>query len=175
MGRAVVPPCEIELEFADGVYLFRLNGPQRAELQRLCGFKANHPQYGLVDVPAGLGAIVSRVLKGRYQKGDGEGSWGHPEEGAWHDADLDETIRLGLIGGGKGLVNEQEVKVDAMRARQLVETYVRPFPRSHAWDMAAAILLACYQGFTPPAAKDPPAPKKAPPGKKKASSTTPAT
>lgn len=173
MDRAVVPPCEIELEFADGVYLFRLNGPQRAELQRLCGFKANHPQYGPIDVPVGLGAIVSRVLKGRYQLDTG--TVGFLEEAAWHDADLDETIRLGLIGGGRGLVNGQEVKVDALRARTLVDTYVRNSTRSAAWDMAAAILWVCCQGFNPPPAKDSPTPKKATPGKKKASSTTPAT
>ncbi len=174
MERAVVPPCEIELEFADGAYLFRLNGPQRAELQRLCGFKANHPQYGLIDVPVGLGAIVSRVLKGRYQKAEGDGTWGHLEEGAWHDADLDETIRLGLIGGGHGLVNGQEVKVDALRARQLVDNYVRPMPRAMAWDLAAAILWACCQGFIPPKEGGDDG-KKAGPGQTMGSSTTPAT
>ncbi|MBI1682389.1 GTA-gp10 family protein [Caulobacter hibisci] len=174
MERAVVPPCEIELEFADGAYLFKLNGPQRAELQRLCGVKANHPQYGPIDVPTGLGAIVSRVLKGRYQKPDGNGTWGHIEDGAWHDADLDETIRLGLIGGGRGLVNGQEVKVDALRARQLIDTYVKTAPRSQAWNLAAAILWTCCQGFVPPKEGDP-APKKETPGETTASSTTPAT
>jgi len=161
--RPVVPPCQIELEFGDGAYLFKLNGPQRAELQRLCGFKASHPQYGAVDVPVGLGAIVSRVLKGRYLKSDGT-TFGHPEQGEWHDADLTETIRLGLIGGG----------MEAVRAKQMVQTYVETAPRSQAWDLAAAILLACVQGFIPPEGKGTDPPKKAKPAKTMDGSTTPA-
>lgn len=159
--RPVVPPCQIDLDFGDGTYLFKLNGPQRAELQRLCGVKANHPQYGEVVIPTGLGTILTRVMKGRYLNGGK--TFGHPEQGEWHDADLTETIRLGLIGGG----------MDAVNARRMIETYVETAPRARAWDLAAAILWACVQGFVPPAAKGADPPKKAKAGKTMASSTTP--
>ncbi len=54
--RAPVAISEVELEFGDGRYLFRLNLPQLAELQTKCG--------------AGLGAIFKRVSAGDWQTSD---------------------------------------------------------------------------------------------------------
>lgn len=61
---------EVELEWADGEFLFALKGKQIEELQRVCG-----------DV--GFGVIFQRLMLGTWSLGD-----------------IQHTIRLGLIGGG---------------------------------------------------------------------------
>lgn len=128
-----MPVTEIELKFADGDYLFALKLPQLAELQQKTG--------------AGIFALYGRVLRGRYVI-NGE-IVGIAHEGDAHAVDLYETIRLGLIGGGRGVVDGQEVEVSALRARQLVETYVHPAPMREAWSIAAAILTAKIEGYDP--------------------------
>lgn len=134
----------LELEFGDGSYLFDLKLPQLAELQRLRD--------------AGIFKIYGRVLRGRYLLG------GEPvavaEDGEAFAEDLYETIRLGLTGGGKGIVNGQEVAVSSIRARQLVETYCHPAPLRECWTIAAAVLGARVEGYSPP--KDEPAQEPAP-------------
>ena len=135
---------EIELAFADGDYLFALKLPQVMELQRLCG--------------AGIFAIYSRVMKGRAFIENQ--SFGLPHEAEAFQDDVYETIRLGLIGGGKGIVNDQEVEVSALRARQLLETYAHPVPLKDMWHLAAAILYAKVEGYEPQKkSPDEPAPK----------------
>jgi hypothetical protein len=124
---------QVELKFADGDYLFALKLPQLAELQDKCG--------------AGIFAIYGRVLKGRFVLG--EEIVGMAHEGEAYASDLYETIRLGLIGGGKGMVDGKEVEVSALRARQLVETYVHPAPLREAWSIAAAILTVKIEGYDP--------------------------
>lgn len=74
---------------------------------------------------AGLGEIAQRLFSGR-----------------WYAADVVETIRLGLVGGG----------LPAVRARELIETYVdgRPIadPRdvNNALAVAQAVMGAAYCG-----------------------------
>jgi hypothetical protein len=124
---------EIDLEFADGTYSFALKLPQILELQRVCG--------------AGIFAIYGRVLKGRYLL-NGQ-SFGAPHECEAFADDVYATIRLGLIGGGGGLVNGQTVEVNALRAKQLVETYAHTAPLAEPWAIAAAILSAKIEGYEP--------------------------
>jgi hypothetical protein len=125
---------EIELSFADGDYLFSLKLPQIAELQRVCG--------------AGIFTIYGRVLKGRYML-DGQ-VLGLPHESDAFATDVYETIRQGLIGGGRGVVNGEEVTVSPIRARQLLEAYVYPpAPMKAAWDIAASVLSALIEGYEP--------------------------
>lgn len=147
---------DIELEFADGSYLFALKLPQILELQRLCG--------------GGVFAIYGRVLKGRYMLAGQE--FGAPHEGEAFVHDIMETIRLGLIGGARGVVNEQEVEVSTLRAKQLVETYAHPpaAPLKDSWAIAAAVLSALIEGYEPQK-KSPPAPAKV--KRKKVSSPQP--
>lgn len=122
----------IDLAFADGEYRFALGLEQINELQNACG--------------DGIGAIYARVLQGRVAS---DVTVGHPGYGAYKLADLVETVRQGLIGGGQGLVNEQPVKVEAMRANQLVANYLHAMPLSKQWDLAAAILYAKVEGYEP--------------------------
>jgi hypothetical protein len=128
-----MPVTDIELKFADGDYLFALKLPQLAELQQKTG--------------VGIFALYGRVLRGRYVI-DGD-VVGMAHEGTAYDTDLFETIRLGLIGGGRGVVDGQEVQVNALRARELVERYCHTAPLRESWSVAAAILTAKIEGYDP--------------------------
>lgn len=148
-------PSSIVLAFGDGDYLFRLGMVQLAELQTKCG--------------AGLGRIFARVVKGRYLALDGA-TIGDPTEAEWYTADLYETVRLGLIGGGEGTVNDAPVKVGPVDAKRLADSYVTGRPWKEAWAIAAAVLTACVEGYRPP---ETPTVKKAEPAKRKGGSTSP--
>jgi hypothetical protein len=152
----MTPQTALELKFADGDYLFDLKLPQLAELQEKRG--------------CGIFKLYGRVIKGRFLVG--EESIALPEEGEAFAEDIFEVIRLGLIGGGKGVVDGREVAVSALRARQLVESYCHNAPLREPWAVAAAVLAARVEGFTPPEDK-----KKASPvgssGQRKRRSTSP--
>lgn len=137
----MTPQTALELKFADGDYLFDLKLPQLAELQRLR--------------ECGIFKLYGRVLKGRFLMGDNPVALA--EEGEAFAEDMFEVIRLGLIGGGKAMVNGEEAVVSPLRARQLVETYCHPAPLMESWSIAAAVLAARIHGFEPPTVK-----KKAP-------------
>jgi hypothetical protein len=134
----VTPQTALDLHFADGDYLFDLKLPQLAELQekRKCG----------------IFALYGRVLKGRYVLGDQTIALAN--EGEAHAEDLFETIRLGLIGGGRGMVDGKEVTVSAIQARTLVERYCHAAPLRESWAIAAAVLAARVEGYSPPGETD---------------------
>lgn len=121
---------EVELFFGDGTYLFRFGLKQFAEHDEKCG---------------PLGAVFARVLAGRGQVMGTD--VGFSTMAAYRYADLRETVRLGLIGGAQGEVDEKPVKVDAVRALKLVERYVDGQPTEDTWKLAAAILTAVCQGY----------------------------
>lgn len=128
----------IDLAFADGTYRFALGLAQIHELQSKC------------DV--GIGGLYARVLQGRVMD---DVSVGHPGYAAYRFVDLVETIRQGIIGGGRAWVDGQETTVGPMRANELVERYVLAdgIPLMEAWNLAAAILHAKIDGFVPPDAE----------------------
>lgn len=119
--------------FADGEYTFQLLLPEIGELQKKTG--------------VGLGKLYARLLSGRYVDKEA-GSFGYPPEAEWAVADLLETIRLALIGGGKGTVNGSMVTVDPPKALDLMATYCYPArPLNEAWTLATAILTAAVEGL----------------------------
>ena len=130
----------IELEFADGSYIFKLPLAQIHELQRKCAEDSG--------VPSGIGAIFARVLKGCIQVGSEVML--RPDSAEFFVTDVIETIRQALIGGGEGVVNGQPVKVTPAVANRLVQTYVLERPLAESWSVAAAILGACVVGYDPP-------------------------
>jgi len=138
------PATSLELEFADGEYSFALHLPQLAELQE--------------KRKTGVFKLYARVMAGRFLTDTGE-AVGHPQLGEAFAEDIYETIRLALIGGGKGLVDGREVAVSALAAKRLLDTYVIPAPLMESWGIAAAILGAKIVGYTPQK-KSPPPPKK---------------
>ena len=139
--------CQIDLEFADGEYTFALPLPQIDELQTKCGI--------------GIGGLFARVYKGYHRVGDEIVQV--PDHAEFYASDIVETIRQGLIGGGKGIVDGAEVKVTPAIANRLVANYVLVKPLSKGWSTAASILAACIVGYEPP--------KKAPPAEGPAKQT----
>lgn len=148
----------IELEFGDGQYTFALPLAQINELQR--------------KTDAGIGKLYGRLLKGCVQVGEGEFNL-IPALAEFYALDVVETIRHGLIGGGKGVVNGEEIAVTPLIANRLVETYVLGRPLKEAWSVAVTVIGVCIQGYDPPK-KDQPAKERATRTRKKAASTTPA-
>jgi hypothetical protein len=132
----------IDLDFADGVYTFRLPLPQVDELQRKTGI--------------GIGGLYARVLRGQYVTPDG-GKFGLPLEAEFRLEDLRETIRQGLIGGRQGIVDGVDVEVTPALVRSLMDAYVYPAqPMVEAWKLATAILSACVDGYEDPDQKKTP-------------------
>lgn len=127
-------PASIDLDFADGTYTFALPVPQIQELQRKCNI--------------GIGGLYARVLKGHAEV---EGRLVQvPHLAEFYIEDITETIRHGLIGGAKGMVNEAEVEVSPALANKLVATYVAGKPITDYWSLAASILIATVHGYDPP-------------------------
>lgn len=126
----------VDLAFADGAYTFRLPMRGIIAVEQKCG---------------PIGEVYARTLAGRYATGGN-----HivvPTEGRYRMADLVEVIRQGLIGGNKGLVDGQEIAVSSILANHLIDTYVLPDhdnPVARAWELAAAILFTCVEGYEPP-------------------------
>jgi hypothetical protein len=151
----------IDIIFADGEYTFSLPAPRIEELQRKTGI--------------GIGAMFKRLLAGVLQIGDKV--FLDPNQAEFYYADIVETIRQGLIGGGRGVVNGEEVKVTPPLAEQLMKNYVLDRPIGDSWSLAATIVGACIHGYDPPKKEEPGldpgvAPKKKSGAKKKAGSTT---
>lgn len=69
--------------------------------------------------------------------------------GGWSIHDVVETIRQGLIGGGKGEVNGQPIEVTALRANSLIENYVDGHAIAEHHITAKAIIAALYVGYAP--------------------------
>lgn len=67
----------------------------------------------------GIGAICRRVFKGEFSQ-----------------AEVLETLRLGLIGGG----------IAPNRAADLVKTYAEPYPLDATYPVAVAVLEALWFG-----------------------------
>lgn len=124
----------IDLEFADGEYTFALPLPQINELQTKCGI--------------GIGGLYARVIKGHVLI-QGE-LYQDPAHAEFFVQDIVETLRQGLIGGGKGMVDGAEVQVSAAVANRLIQNYVAGHPLKPFWAIAASVLTACVMGYDPP-------------------------
>lgn len=124
----------------DGTYRLWLPLPQAQELEAKCGFTDDQG----VRRPRGILAIYGAVARGRYEL---EGrSVGFAVEGAATIAECRETIRLALVGGGTAIVDGVQVKVDAARAKQLVDNYLAPAAVEQSWDLAYLVLHTLVHG-----------------------------
>lgn len=124
----------IDLEFGDGQYTFALPLVQINELQRKTGI--------------GIGGLYARTLKGITRVGNE--TMLVPGQAEFYALDVIETIRHGLIGGAKGIVNGEEVQVTPLIANKLIDAYVLGQPLVEAWKSATTILFATIMGYTPP-------------------------
>lgn len=139
---APVPDNFIVLEWADGEYEFRLPVGQLAELQSKCG--------GGPGLSVGVGRIYARLHAGRYVDRLTGDVVLNPLEADFRFEDVVEVIRLGLIGGNRGVVNAQPVQVPPTKALQLIRDYVYTRPLLENWKVASAILSAFLIGYTDP-------------------------
>lgn len=125
---------EVELPFGDGVYRFRLGMREILELER--------------KREVGIGGLHARLLAGRF--GTAAESIGALDRAEYRIGDVVDVIRQGLIGGGKGVVDEIEIDVSPAIAAALIETYVvgpDRQPLGRAWDIAVAITGALISGY----------------------------
>jgi hypothetical protein len=148
----------LELKFGDGEYRFDLKLPQLAELQEKCG--------------VGVGAIRARLGAGRYLLKATGAPYGNPDEARFTAEDIYHSIRLGLIGGGGGIVDGRPVTVGGSEAKILADRYVLGRPLAEAWTVAYAVLAARVDGYAPAVEAAPPKKAKAP-RRKTAGSTSP--
>ena len=118
-------------DFADGTYRFWLPLPQAFELQRSADVSIIEFEQALRD---GVGQ-------------DADGKFAFLGGGAVSVKAILEVVRLGLIGGGFGMVQGEEIEVGPLRAKELLETYVYPArPLSEAAALAYHIAYAAVFG-----------------------------
>lgn len=153
--------ASIDLEFADGSYHFALLLPQLVELEDKC---ATVDSAG-VRRRKGVVAIYSDLIAGLAVQ-DGQ-IIAVPQIGVASAYEAREVIRLALIGGGRGIVDGQEIRIDATAALKLVQNYIDAAPIVARWTLAAAILKAAVEGYEPPKAE----PAKAPAARKRTRKT----
>ena len=141
----------IERRFGAGTYLLWLDLPRAAAIERAAD--------------CGLMKVAGDVFTGRIHGADGGGAMTH---GIVSPRILIEVVRQALIGGGRGMVDGEVVKVDPQEAASLLEFYGPPSrPVSELWDIATIILYAAVQGVEPPDAPlfDPPDGFRVPPAR----------
>jgi hypothetical protein len=131
----------ITLPFADGEYAFDLPLAQIKELER--------------SAQCGIAAVYGRVSRGRLLFANGSPDFAQidiadPFNASFMESDVLDTIRLGLIGGGGGVVDGEEVRVGPTRAQELVVRYVIGQPLADAWMIAFAVLGARMHGVAVP-------------------------
>lgn len=124
----------VTFAFADGEYRFWLPLPEVVELERKTG-------SSILAIEERLRAAIGA---------DGSQDEANPlfvflGGGTATVADVRETLRLALQGGGGGLVDGEQIEVGPIRARQLVDAYVypaRPFGENvvQAWRVLHAAI-----------------------------------
>ncbi|KQN19436.1 hypothetical protein ASE86_13270 [Sphingomonas sp. Leaf33] len=122
---------DLWMDVFDGTYRFFLPIALDRELEEKCNGRA-------------IIAIYGSVARGRYEL-EGK-SVGFSVEGAASLHECLETIRLALIGGGTAIVDGMQVRIDATRAKQLVDVYLAPAPVEASWDLAYMILHTLVHG-----------------------------
>lgn len=80
----------------------------------------------------GIGAIYKRVVTGAY-----------------YATDISQLVRLGLVGGGSGVVGSDDVLVTDRMAADLVATYLEAMPMADRWAIASACIAAAMIGVDP--------------------------
>lgn len=128
---------EVDLPCFGGIYTFRLGLAQIRELESKCD--------------AGIGAIYARTLRGRYGLEENEI---YPIQGDYRFSELAEVIKQGLIGGKHAYIDGADELVSSARAAELIQNYVLDgqdrMVLRQTWALAAAVLSALIEGYTPP-------------------------
>ena len=131
----------VSLDFANGNYRFWLPLPQVFELERLGGVKlpdGSTRNKSILTMFDELDQCLDRYVDGSVVFVGG---------GPAIVNDINQIIRLGLIGGGGGMVSGEPVKISPLDAQRLVAEYSYPArPISECVGVAWAILHAAING-----------------------------
>jgi hypothetical protein len=138
------------------VYRFHLRPKQVEALEQACAYEGKRGEI----TPLGIGAIFSRVAKGRAFLSNGDIDWGNVTEAEILASEITqrdcvETIRQALIGGNRAIIAGEVQPVSPTRASQLIDAYVVSQPVEDAWHYAFATLGALIYGVEAPPAEEP--------------------
>lgn len=92
---------------------------------------------------------IKRIVEIEAKAGYIDGVKHRLMHGGFGVQDVVETIRQGLIGGGKGFVSGVEVTVGDLKANSLIDNYVDDKPLAENHITARAIIAALYVGYSP--------------------------
>lgn len=128
---------EIELEFGDGLFLFRLPALYVDRLQKERGYDVTWPDGAQGKKPKPFGQIFREHMTGDYDLLDSMA-----------------VIKLGLTAGKGGMVAGERKDLDPTKARMLAEEVANLWPAEQIYLFAATILRACTYGYTPTMRED---------------------
>lgn len=122
--------AEVELEFGDGAYTFRLPPVYVDRIQRQRGFDVTWPDGAVGKRPKPIGMIALEIMNGQFDL-----------------LDCIAIIVAGAQAGGMKVVDGEAVKLNATQARLDVEDILSTMPISEVQNIAAAIIRACWYGY----------------------------
>lgn len=122
--------AEIELEFGDGLFLFRLPALYIDRLQKERGYDVTWPDGAVGKKPKPFGQIFREHMTGDYDVLDSLA-----------------VIKLGLTAGAGGVVAGETVKLDPTKARMEAEKVAASWPIEQIYLFASTILRACTYGY----------------------------
>ena len=128
---------EIELEFGDGLFMFRLPALYIDRLQKERGYDVTWPDGAQGKKPKPFGQIFREHMTGDYDLLDSMA-----------------VIKLGLTAGKGGIVAGASVNLDPTKARLKSEEVANLWPAEQIYLFAATILRACTYGYTPTTRED---------------------
>lgn len=122
--------AEIELEFGDGQFRFRLPPVYVDQIQKRRGYEVTWPDGAVGKRPKPIGMIAQEIMAGQFDA-----------------LDCLEIIKSGLIAGGGGVVAGEDVELNPTKARMMMEDVTATWPLSEIHLFAQAILGACWYGY----------------------------
>lgn len=128
---------EIELEFGDGQFMFRLPALYIDRLQKERGYDVTWPDGAQGKKPKPFGQIFREHMTGDYDVLDSMA-----------------LIKLGLTAGKGGVVAGARKELDPTKARMMAEEVAALWPIEQIYLFATTILHACTYGYTPTARED---------------------
>ncbi len=128
---------EIELEFGDGLFQFRLPALYVDRLQKERGYDVTWPDGAQGKKPKPFGQIFREHMTGDYDLLDSMA-----------------VIKLGLTAGKGGIVAGDTVSLDPTKARMMAEEVAASWPAEQIYLFAATILRACTYGYSPTVMED---------------------
>lgn len=122
--------AEIELEFGDGQFRFRLPPVFIDQIQKRRGYEVTWPDGAIGRRPKPIGMMMQEIMSGQFDA-----------------LDCLEIIKQGLIAGGGGVVAGEDVELNPTKARMMMEDVTATWPLEEVHLFASAILRACWYGY----------------------------